>query len=89
LGGNGSFVDFLTGSGGALSITGFTSANYASWWDSGFLRINGVAGSPGSFNSSDFLVNGATLTLVPEPSTWALLAVSLTTLAIFRRRRRH
>ena len=87
--GGGSFVDFLTGSGGALSITGFTSANYASWWDSGFLRINGVAGSSGGFNSSDFVVNDATLTLVPEPSTWALLAVSLTTLAIFRRRRRH
>ena len=89
LGGNGSFIDFLTGSGGALSITGFTSANYASWWDSGFLRINGVAGAPGAFNSSDFLVTDSTLTLVPEPSTWALLAVSLTTLAIFRRRRRN
>ena len=88
LGGNGSFIDFLTGSGGALSITGFTSANYASWWDSGFLRINGVAGAPAGFNSSDFLVTDSTLTLVPEPSTWALLAVSLTTLAIFRRRLR-
>ena len=83
-----SFIDFLTGSGGALTITGFTSTNYASWWDSGFLRINGVAGAPGAFNSSDFLVTDATLTLVPEPSTWALLAVSLTTLAIFRRRLR-
>ena len=88
IGGTNSFVDFLTGSGGALSITGFTSANYASWWDSGFLRINGVAGAPAGFNSSDFLVTDSTLTLVPEPSTWALLAVSLTTLAIFRRRLR-
>ena len=82
------FIDFLTGSGGALTITGFTSTNYASWWDSGFLRINGVAGSSGGFNSSDFVVTDSTLSLVPEPSTWALLAVSLTTLAIFRRRLR-
>jgi len=88
LGGNGSFVDFLTGSGGALTIAGFTSTNYASWWDSGFLRINGVAGAPAGFNGSDFRVTDSTLTLVPEPSTWALLAVSLTTLAIFRRRLR-
>jgi hypothetical protein len=83
-----SFIDFLTGSGGALTITGFTSTNYASWWDSGFLRFNGVAGSSGGFNSSDFVVTDSTLSLVPEPSTWALLAVSLTTLAIFRRRLR-
>jgi len=40
-----------------------------------------------TWNSSNFLTNG-TLTVVPEPSTWALLAGSLTTVMIFRFRRR-
>jgi len=39
---------------------------------------------------SAYFENGSlALVVVPEPSTWALLAVSLSTLAIFRRRRRH
>ena len=84
------FINFLQDSGGSLTITGFTKTDYEAWWTaSGIdnrLRYNG--GNTGSFDDV-FLVNDATLTLVPEPSTWALLAVSLTTLAIFRRRRRH
>ena len=84
------FINFLEDSGGSLTITGYTKTDYEAWWtasgNDNRLRYNGV--NTGSFDDV-FLVNDATLTLVPEPSTWALLAVSLTTLAIFRRRRRH
>jgi hypothetical protein len=37
--------------------------------------------------SASYLGNAFTLTTVPEPATWALLAGSLTTLVVFRRRR--
>lgn len=39
-----------------------------------------------TWDTTNFLTNG-TLTVVPEPTTWALLAGSLTTVMIFRRRR--
>lgn len=39
-----------------------------------------------TWNTSAFLTTGV-LTVVPEPATWALLAGSLTTVMVFRRRR--
>jgi autotransporter-associated beta strand protein len=65
-------------------LTGLASAeNIAGWtWSSN------MAGATGSFAANatgvDFI-----LTAVPEPATWGLLAFSLTTVAILRRRRVH
>ena len=52
--------------------------------------IGTAAGMIGGFSSTlsiDNLNNDVLLTVVPEPSTWALLAFSLTTVLVFRRRR--
>ena len=43
-----------------------------------------LAGSAGSFNYTN---GDLTLTAVPEPATWGLLAFSLTTVVVFRRRK--
>ena len=40
----------------------------------------------GQWSTSNFVTNGS-ISVVPEPDTWALLAGSLTTVMIFRRRR--
>ena len=60
-------------------FTGFGSES------GGFSAINfvGAAGA-GTFNYTN---GDLTLTTVPEPTTWALLAFSLTTVMVFRRRR--
>ncbi len=47
----------------------------------------GTIGGLSSTLSIDSLNNNVLLTVVPEPSTWALLAFSLMTVALFRRRR--
>ena len=61
-------------------FTGFTS-------ESGTFA-NGItyslAGAAGTFNYTN---GDLTLTAVPEPATWALLAFSLTTVMVLRRRR--
>ena len=58
-------------------FTGFSSQSGT------FTGIN-YSGGAGSF---DYATGDLTLTAVPEPATWALLAVSLTTVMILRRRR--
>ena len=45
-----------------------------------------VLGGSLTWDSSNFLTTGV-LTVVPEPTTWALLAGSLTVVTVFRRRR--
>lgn len=58
-----------------------------------FTRVGGGSGSgvwETNFGGADYEFNTSTgvLSVVPEPTTWALLAGSLTALVIFRRRRR-
>ena len=62
-------------------FTGFSSESGT------FSAVNfvGAAGAAGTFNYTN---GDLTLTTVPEPTTWALLAFSLTTVMVFRRRRR-
>ena len=60
-------------------FTGFSSQSGT------FSAINySLVGAAGSF---DYTTGDFTLTAVPEPSTWALLAFSLTTVMVMRRRR--
>ncbi len=55
----------------------------------GTLNAADLTGIIGGFNSTlSISGNNVLLTVVPEPATWALLAGSLTTLVVFRRRRR-
>lgn len=60
----------------------FTSGNFSG----ATLGTLPTLGGGLTWNTSSFLTNG-TLTVVPEPATWALLTASLTTVMIFRRRR--
>jgi hypothetical protein len=84
------------------SATGVGSWDIASMTPTGTLTSVSVAGSysgaltevtPGNwaatFNTMDWTYTASTgvLTAVPEPATWALLAGSLTTVMVFRRRR--
>lgn len=77
-------INFLTGSGGSLNITGFTSTDYETMWSNTRLRFNGA--NTGAF-ADHFQVSGSTLSVIPEPSTWALLALGLTAMVVLRRRR--
>jgi hypothetical protein len=56
-------------------VTGFTDAGSNTW-----TRVN--LGSTYTFDEATGL-----LTAIPEPATWALLAFSLTTVVVLRRRR--
>ncbi len=73
--GEGTYVLFnLQGSGGADIITGSLGAN--------------VTGTIGGFSSTLAISgNDLVLNVVPEPSTWALLAAGLTVVVTLRRRR--
>ena len=89
-------VNGLLTFGGTLNLTtGYTvnlgdSVNLFDWsTKSGtFSLINGTdLGGGKSWDTSNLYTDG-TITVVPEPATWGLLALSLTTVIVFRRRRR-
>jgi len=70
-----SFVIFQTQAGAPLTLTGnFTAVN-----------LPGLTG--GLIWDQAALISAGTLNVVPEPSTWVLLAFSLMTVMILRRRR--
>jgi hypothetical protein len=82
---------------GATSLTqGLAPTNVGNIWSSAAsleyfaLQVRGGGASSGQIGTFDEMRFGTTLgsvTAIPEPSTWALLAGSLTALVIFRRRR--
>ncbi len=89
--GSGSFFTFDFGNTGdiatARTYTLMTAAGGFGTFAAGDFSYTGLnTGATGSFN-----INGNNLefiTVVPEPATWALLAFSLTTVMVLRRRRR-
>lgn len=63
-------INFFTGSTATLTVTGLGLSDYETLWTQTRLRFDG--GNAGSF-ADHFVVNGSTLTVVPEPSTYAAL----------------
>ncbi|MCC5849738.1 MAG: PEP-CTERM sorting domain-containing protein [Verrucomicrobia bacterium] len=78
-------INFLAGSGGALTIAGFASSNYETLWNQGRLQFDG--GNTGTF-SDHFQVSDSTLTVIPEPSTLVLLGITGLAWVVNQRRRR-
>lgn len=66
------------------SVSGFTVADLAMINSPGFTLDTGFNGSGWKINGTDLEVQ---FSAVPEPATWALLAFSLTTVMVLRRRR--
>ncbi len=74
---NGTTIDFLDW--GTLNATGFNLAN---------LNLTGATTEPGTnWDTSSFLTNGS-ITVVPEPSTYAMMIVGAGMLFVMLRLRR-
>ncbi|MFA5689938.1 MAG: right-handed parallel beta-helix repeat-containing protein [Kiritimatiellales bacterium] len=57
---NGGYINFMTGSEGRLTVTGFSgAADFEAWWDAGRIRRNGSAA--GDFSSLFQVIDGKTL----------------------------
>ncbi len=76
---------------GSLSLTGATTLT--DYWNAltnsgtfANVQLNNTTINQTTFNDT-FQINGSNALVIPEPSTWMLLAGSLTALVIFRRRR--
>jgi hypothetical protein len=80
-------MDWTSGSGFTFSAASILdngeSTTWETLWNAGSLKVDG--GNVGTF-SDNFQLTGSTLTLIPEPSTLALMA--LAGLAVFATRRR-
>lgn len=76
-------LDIAKDFGGALSSGSFTTAN------SGDFDFNTIAFSFNNAGAYNVSLDNVAVTVVPEPSTWALLASGLTALVVLRRRRRN
>jgi hypothetical protein len=80
-------LDWVSGSGFSFTAATISSAGttYEELWSAGNLLVDGA--QSGAF-ADNFSVSGATLTLVPEPSAYALLAglLGLTWVMIRRRK---
>jgi hypothetical protein len=89
-GGTLAFADSSAATWGAftLDITGFTSASSLRFGtnSSGLSASQLLKFTASGFNTFGLDSNGY-LTAVPEPTTWALLAFSMTTIMVMRRRR--
>lgn len=86
---DGMTIDWTSGSGYSLTTASLldngASTTWESLWGAGQLRVDG--GNVGAF-ADNFVLNGNTLSLVPEPSTAALLAGGMAAFLFFRRRLR-
>jgi autotransporter-associated beta strand protein len=86
----GSFVfDFAgTGSVGWYKLVSWESTTASGFAPGDFFATNLTSGLSATFTVTDTIGSqGIYLSVIPEPSTWALLGIGLATLAVFRRRR--
>lgn len=77
-------MDWISGSLMSLTITGADFAFYEDLYIDGNLLLDGANASP---FADSFQVSGSTLSLIPEPSTFALLAGVLALTSVMLRRR--
>ena len=80
---NGTAVDWSTVSNGTYTLIGSSSnfSNISNWGLAN--KATGLAGGKEAY----FQAGSLQLVVIPEPTTWALLGVGLTTMVVFRRRR--
>ncbi len=74
---------------GYVATLGDTITVFSNWnaISGSFASFTGTdLGGGLSWDTSNLAVNGS-LSVIPEPSTWALLALGMTTMVVFRRRR--
>ncbi|MCD8483737.1 MAG: PEP-CTERM sorting domain-containing protein [Verrucomicrobia bacterium] len=70
---------------GSLTIASLNEAGFISLWDANRLRFDG--GNVGAF-ADHFVVTGSTLSVIPEPSTYAMLfGLAVLGVVLVRRRR--
>jgi hypothetical protein len=70
------------------NFSGITSTGYASYSGLTWTQSGDVwSASAGNGQILNFSELDGSLNVIPEPATWALLAFSLTTIMVFRRRR--
>jgi hypothetical protein len=84
----GTYFNFTAGSTGSLTIAG-TAGNLNTRIDNGWIRVDGTAYASGNA-IWDIVESGgnATLTVIPEPSAFALfVGISLLVVGIARRKR--
>lgn len=80
------YFNFTAGSTGTLVFPAYDVATVTGYVGSGYIRLDSVA-SPDSFIVSAFGANGAQVSLVPEPTVGAMIALGLGALGVRRRTR--
>jgi hypothetical protein len=86
---SGSYINFLSGSAGQLSLDGASSSFFANLVSSGDILVNGATATSSEFVYSTSGTQGIyeLATAAPEPGTWAMLALGLVGLVAFQSRR--
>ena len=76
-----------TGTGASLTVQGWGFSDFESVFTSGRIQYDSVIIDAATF-ADTFQVSGSTLTVIPEPGTFALLGIAGLALAVSQRRRR-
>lgn len=85
---DGSAIDWSLVANGAYTLIGSTTTTFSALNIQNFGLANAAINIGGSGKDAYFSNGSLQLNVIPEPSTWALLALGLTTLVVFRRRAR-
>jgi len=89
--GTNSYVNFLSGGTGSLSLEGWNQSNFDALVTAGQIKIDGATASISAFSFSTVGAQGVYgLAPIPEPSTYGIVAGGLVLVgAMVRRRRTH